>query len=76
MKIGELTPIVDTEVEMPERMFDALCVLEMLLCARGVPSVFAEDVREYLRDEYGDEFAESFEPRYMISNPAVSRVPQ
>ena len=72
MHIGELTPIVDTEVEMPSWMFDALSLFEIVLCAKGVSSISAEDVREYLRREYGDDFAADFEPRYMISNQAVS----
>lgn len=71
MKIGELTPIVDTEVEMPSRMFDALSLFEIVLCARGVSSITTEDVREYLLREYGDDFAADFKPQYMISNRAV-----
>ena len=71
MNIGELTPIVDTEVEMPSRMFDALSIFEIVLCARGVSSVTTEDVRKYLRREYGEDFAADFDPRYMINSRAV-----
>jgi hypothetical protein len=76
MRINELTPIVDTEVEMPLRMFDALSLIEIVLCAKGITSISAEDVREYLRREYGDDFAADFHPQYMISNRAVSTTRQ
>lgn len=76
MNAGELTPIVDTDVEMPSWMFDALSLFEIVLCARGMVSVSVEEVREYLRREYGEDFAAEFDPRYMISNPAVSTTRQ
>lgn len=70
MNIEKLSPIVNTEVNIPEKMFDALCLLEIVLCARGVNSVSQEEIKSYLKNKYDNDFAESFDPKYMISNPA------
>lgn len=69
MNTKKLSPIVNTEINIPEKMFDALCLLEIVLCARGVNSVSQEEIKEYLKNKYDNDFAESFYPEYMISSP-------
>lgn len=62
-----LSPNINTDVKMPKKMMNALNRNEAICVVTGVKSVTEEDVREFLRKEYGEEFASKFKPEYLYS---------
>lgn len=58
-------PMVNTEVKMPKKMFDALTVYEGVCAVTHVKSTDTEKVKAYLREKHGEKLAEQFKPEYL-----------
>lgn len=61
-----LSPNVNTDVKMTQKMMHALNRHEAICRCLRVQEVSEEDVRKFLTDEYGQEFAAKFKPEYLF----------
>ena len=64
----DLSPIVNTEIKMPAKMFAALSLHETRCIVTGVKSVTNESVKAFLSDRYGEEFANTFDSKFLFNN--------
>jgi|VirMetMinimDraft_7_1064189.scaffolds.fasta_scaffold31347_3 hypothetical protein len=60
-----MRPFVNTDVEMPAEMFDALDLFECECVGKNVKEVSVSDVTSYLLENYGPELSKQFEPRFL-----------
>jgi hypothetical protein len=64
----KLSPIVNTDIKMPAKMLEALGLHETRCVVTSVESVTEESVKAFLTDRYGEEFANTFNPKFLFSN--------
>jgi hypothetical protein len=64
----KLSPIVNTDIRMPAKMLEALGLHETRCVVTSVESVTEESVKAFLTDRYGEEFANTFNPKFLFSN--------
>lgn len=58
-------PRVNVKAKMPRVMKDALRSLEANASATGAKAVTQDEVRKFLTDRHGEEFADWFKPEYL-----------
>jgi len=63
-----LSPIVNTEIKMPAKMFNALSLHEARCVVTGVQSVTEESVKAFLTERYGEKLASTFDPKFLFNN--------
>ena len=66
-----LTPFVNTDVKIPRKLRDALTLHETSCCMRGVKTVTAADVRQFLTDRFDGNLATLFNSAYLLKSPSV-----
>lgn len=71
-----LSPNVNTDVKMTQKMMHALNRHEAICRCLRVKAVTDQAVKKFLSDEYGQEFAEKFRPEYLFSSPESATHPQ
>lgn len=65
-----LTPIVNVDQKMPQKMLHTLGLLEAVKVVQGVERVTEEEVRSFLAEKHGPAFAATFKPEFLISTPS------
>lgn len=65
-----LTPMVNVDQKMPQKMLHALGLLEAVKVVQGVDRVTEEEVRSFLAVKHGPEFAATFRPEFLVSTPS------
>lgn len=63
-----LSPIVNTDIKMPAKMLNALGLHETRCVVTGVSEVTEESVKAFLSDRYGEQFASTFDPKFLFNN--------
>ena len=53
--------LVNVDAKMPRKMFEALSILEAICAVSDQGNV---DVRQWLKDRYGEKLAEQFRPEF------------
>ena len=61
-----LSPLINTDVRIPEDMFDALLINEVNWICKRIDAVYEEDVKGFLSEEYGQKMANRFKPKYLL----------
>jgi hypothetical protein len=64
-----LSPIVNTEIKIPAKMLEALGLHETRCVVTGIQSVTEQSIKSFLTDRYGEKFANTFDTRFLFSNP-------
>ena len=64
----KLSPIVNTEIKMTAKMLEALGLHETRCVVTSVDSVTEESVKAFLTDRYGEEFAKTFNPKFLFNS--------
>ena len=67
MDTKNLSPYINVDVKMSKRMLHALNRHEAICAVTGVKAVSEADIRKFLADDYGLDFAKQFKPEYMYS---------
>jgi hypothetical protein len=62
-----LSPIVNVDVKMPRKMLHALGIFEAVSVVKGVEAVTEEQVRAFLTERHGADFAAKFKAEYLFS---------
>jgi len=70
-KIEVLTPYVNTDVKIPHKLRNALTLYETSCCMRGVKTVTAANVRQFLTDRFDSNVAALFNSAYLLKSPSV-----
>lgn len=63
-----LSPIVNTDVKMPRKMFEALTLHETCCLVTNVHSVTEDSVKEFLCNRYGEKLADNFDPKFLFNS--------
>jgi hypothetical protein len=63
-----LSPIVNTDIKMPTKMLNALGLHETRCVVTGVKEVTEESVKAFLSDRYGENFASTFDPKFLFNS--------
>jgi hypothetical protein len=63
-----LLPIVNTDIKMPAKMLEALGLHETRCVVTGVSKVTEESVKAFLSDRYGEQFASTFDPKFLFNS--------
>jgi hypothetical protein len=63
-----LSPIVNTDQKMSAKMFEALGLHETRCVVTGVSEVTEESVKAFLSDRYGEQFASTFDPKFLFNS--------
>jgi hypothetical protein len=63
-----LSPIVNTEIKMPAKMLTALGLHETRCVVTGVSKVTEESVKAFLTERYGENFANTFDPKFLFNS--------
>jgi hypothetical protein len=58
-------PLVNTDIKMPKKLFEALGIYETVCAVTGVKKVSEDDVKKYLAENHGDDMANQFKPEYL-----------
>ena len=66
-----LSPVVNTDTPMPKLMLEALTLHETFCVMSNINSVTLDQVQLFLGERLGAEFANTFKPEYLFSNPAL-----
>jgi hypothetical protein len=61
-----LSPLINTDVRIPEDMFEALLINEVNWICKRIDAVSEEDVKGFLAEEYGQKMANRFKPKYLF----------
>jgi hypothetical protein len=64
-----LSPIVNTDIKMSKKMFDALCLHEMRCMVTGVHQITEESVKTFLTERCGEKLASTFQPHFLFNIP-------
>ena len=65
------SPIVNTDVAMPQEMLDGLTAHETFCIMSKINGVTVDHVKSFLSSHYGDELANQFKTEYLFSNPTL-----
>lgn len=57
---------VNTEIKIPKKMFDALCLFETHCVANNKKETSRQEVLEFLESLYSKNFADKFKDEYLI----------
>lgn len=60
-----MKPVLNTDIEMPKKMFEALCLFETFCVANKKEEVTLEEVKNYLTNLYSHTFADAFKSEYL-----------
>jgi hypothetical protein len=60
-----MKPIVNTDVKMPKKMFDALCLFETTCVANLKTETNEKEVKKFLEGLYSKDFADKFKSEYL-----------
>jgi protoporphyrinogen oxidase len=63
-----MSPIVNTEIKMPQDIFDALALHETYCVVSGIESTTPESVKQWLFDRFGETIADKFNESYLFNN--------
>lgn len=63
-----MSPIVNTEVQMPKDVFDALVLHETYCVVSGIESTTPESVKQWLFNRFGETIADKFDESYLFNN--------
>jgi hypothetical protein len=63
-----LSPIVNTDVKMPAKMLNALGLHETRCVVTGISEVTEESVKAFLTERYGENFANTFDPKFLFNS--------
>lgn len=58
-------PLVNVDIKMPKKMFEALGIYETICAVTNVTYVDEDTVKKYLTEKYGSELAEKFKPEFL-----------
>jgi hypothetical protein len=64
-----MSPIVNTEINMPQDIFDAIVLHETYCVVSGIETITPESVKEWIFDRMGKDLADKFDPSYLFSSP-------
>lgn len=62
-----LSPMVNVDVQMPKKMLHALGIFEAVSVVKGLQTVTEAQVRDFLAERHGADFAATFKPEYLFS---------
>lgn len=62
-----MTPIVNTDIAMPETLFESLCLFETWCVAKQKSDTSEIEVRQWLTERFGDKVARQFKPEFLYS---------
>lgn len=60
-----MKPVVNTDENIPEKMFNALCLLETYCVANGKSEITEEEAKNFLKNLYSEKFANKFKKEYL-----------
>jgi len=60
-----MKPIVNTNISIPKKMFDALCLFETFCVANNKNETTSEEVKKFLEELYSKNFASKFKDEYL-----------
>lgn len=63
-----MSPILNTEVQMPKDVFDALVLHETYCVVSGIESTTPESVKQWLFNRFGETIADKFDESYLFNN--------
>jgi protoporphyrinogen oxidase len=63
-----MSPIVNTEIKIPQDIFDALVLHETYCVVSGIESTTPESVKQWLFDRFGETIADKFNESYLFNN--------
>lgn len=63
-----MSPIVNTEVKMPNKMLQALTLHETFCIASGITSINAEQVKKFLSHRFDKNLSDQFKDKYLFNN--------
>lgn len=61
-----MKPIVNTEVEMPKKVFDALCLYETWCAAMQKHRTSEDEVKQWISNKFDNALAEKFSPKFLF----------
>lgn len=62
--------IVNTEIKMPKKVFDALCLFETFCVFTNKKEASVEEVKAWLESKSGKQIADGFKPEFLY--PSVN----
>jgi hypothetical protein len=63
-----MSPIVNTDVQMPKDVFDALVLHETYCVVSGIETTTPESVKQWLFNRFGETIADKFDESYLFNN--------
>lgn len=63
-----LSPMVNTDIKMPKKMFDALAFYESHCIVRSIEAVTTAQVQAFLTENYSAALAQGFKPEYLYKS--------
>lgn len=61
-----MKPIVNTEVDIPRKLFDALCLYETWCAAMQKHNTSEEEVKQWIANKFGLALAEKFHSKFLF----------
>jgi protoporphyrinogen oxidase len=62
-----MTPIVNTDVAMPKKLFESLCLFETWCVAKQKTNTSEQEVKQWLTERFGDKVASQFKAEFLYS---------
>lgn len=66
-----MSPIVNTDVQMPKDVFDALVLHETYCVVSGIETTTPESVKQWLFNRFGETIADKFDESYLFNNQVL-----
>ena len=60
-----MKPLVNTDIKMPKKMFDALCLFETFCIGSQINETTENEVKSYLTKLHGVKFSNNFNKNYL-----------
>lgn len=71
----KLSTVVNVDTDMPSQMLDALSIFETTCVAKRIDVTTESDVKEFLKQKFGQDLSDNFRPEYLLNSRAHAAHP-